>query len=180
MKDSNKGKEGLDSLRINGSKLDNLPLGQGEKAKEGLVDFLKTDKETKANNIKAKYPKASEEYIRGSLRELNGNISRVKGLKKNLQEKIVEYRELITQGQVRDSQIEQLNKENPEDAEKIKQLLKQFPPYNIKALEEQVTQFEQSIERCDSVIEKEYESIAEFTKNLALVQQRDRELKAIK
>jgi hypothetical protein len=182
MRDSNKGKEGLDSLRINGSKLDNLPLGQGEKAKEGLVDFLKTDKETKENNIRAKYPKVGEEYIRGILREVNHNIKRVKGLKKDLQGKIAEYRTLITltQGQIRDSQIEQLNKENPEDAEKIKQLLKQFPPYNIKALEEQVTQFEQSIERCDSVIEKEYESIAEFTKNLALVQQRDRELKAIK
>lgn len=180
MRDSNKGKEGLDSLRINGSKLDNLPLGQGEKAKEGLVDFLKTDKETKENNIRAKYPKVSEEYIRGILREVNHNIKRAKGLKKDLQGKIAEYRTLITQGQIRDSQIEQLNKENPEDAEKIKQLLKQFPPYNIKALEEQVTQFEQSIERCDSVIEKEYESIAEFTKNLALVQQRDRELKAIK
>ena len=34
MKDNNKGKEGLDSLRINGSKIDNLPLGQGEKAKD--------------------------------------------------------------------------------------------------------------------------------------------------
>ena len=180
MRDSNKGKEGLDSLRINGSKLDNLPLGQGEKAKEGLVDFLKTDKETKENNIRAKYPKASEEYIHGTIKELNANIKRVKGLKKDLQGKIAEYRTLITQGQIRDSQIEQLNKENPEDAKKIRELLKQYPPYNIKALEEQITQFEQAIERCDSVIEQEYESIAEFTKNLALVQQRDRELKAIK
>ena len=180
MRDSNKGKEGLDSLRINGSKLDKLPLGQGEKAKEGLVDFLKTDKETKENNIRAKYPKASEDYIRGALKELNHNIKRVKGLKKDLQNKISEYRSLVTQGQIRDSQIEQLNKKNPEDAKKIRELLKQFPPYNIKALEEQIGQFEESIERCDSVIEKEYESVAEFTKNLALVQQRDRELKAIK
>lgn len=180
MRDSNKGKEGLDSLRINGSKLDNLPLGQGEKAKEGLVDFLKTDKETKENNIRAKYPKASEDYIRGALKELNHNIKRVKGLKKDLQEKIAEYTMLITQGKIRDSQIELFDKENPEHKEKIKELLKQFPPYNMQALEEQIKQFEESIERCDSVIEKEYESIAEFTKNLALVQQRDRELKAIK
>jgi len=180
MRDSNKGKEGLDSLRINGSKLDNLPLGQGEKAKEGLVDFLKTDKETKVNNINAKYPKVSEEYIRGTLKELNTNIKRVKNMKKDLQGNISEYRALITEGRFRDVQIEQLNKDNPEDAEKIKQLLKQYPPYNIQALEEQIEQFEQSIERCDSVIEQEYKSIAEFTKNLALVQQRDRELKAIK
>ena len=180
MRDSNKGKEGFDSLRINGSKLDNLPLGQGEKAKEGLVDFLKTDKETKENNIRAKYPKVSEDYIRGTLKELNNNIKRVKGLKKDLQEKIAEYTMLITQGKIRDSQIAVFDKENPEHREKIKELLRQFPPYNIKALEDQITQFEESIDRCDSVIEQEYGSIAEFTKNLALVQQRDRELKAIK
>lgn len=180
MRDSNKGKEGLDSLRINGSKLDNLPLGQGEKAKEGLVDFLKTDKETKENNIRAKYPKVSEEYIHATIKELNSNIQRVKGLKKDLSAKISEYRMLVTQGQVRDAQIEQLNEDNPEDAKKIKELLKQYPPYNIEALETQIGQFETSIERCDSVIEQEYESIAEFTKNLALVQQRDRELRTIK
>ena len=180
MKDNNKGKEGLDSLRINGSKIDNLPLGQGEKAKEGLVDFLKTDKETKENNIRAKYPKVSEEYIHTTIKELNSNIQRVKGLKKDLSAKISEYRTLVAQGQIRDSQIEQLNKDNPEDAKKIKELLKQYPPYNIEALETQIGQFETSIERCDSVIEQEYESIAEFTKNLALVQQRDRELRTIK
>lgn len=180
MKDNNKGKEGLDSLRINGSKIDNLPLGQGEKAKEGLVDFLKTDKETKENNIRAKYPKVSEEYIHATIKELNSNIQRVKGLKKDLSAKISEYRMLVTQGQVRDAQIEQLNEDNPEDAKKIKELLKQYPPYNIEALETQIVQFETSIERCDSVIEQEYESIAEFTKNLALVQQRDRELRTIK
>ena len=87
---------------------------------------------------------------------------------------------LITQGKIRDSQIAVFDKENPEHREKIKELLRQFPPYNIKALEDQITQFEESIDRCDSVIEQEYGSIAEFTKNLALVQQRDRELKAIK
>ena len=133
MRDSNKGKEGFDSLRINGSKLDNLPLGQGEKAKEGLVDFLKTDKETKKNNIRAKYPKVSEDYIRGTLKELNENIKRVKGLKKDLQEKIAEYTMLITQGKIRDSQIPLFDKENPEHREKIKQLLRQFPPLQYKS-----------------------------------------------
>ena len=56
MRDSNIGQTGLDSLRINGSKIDNLPLGQGEKAKEGLVDFIKTDKENIERVIRSKYP----------------------------------------------------------------------------------------------------------------------------
>ena len=180
MRDSNKGKDGYDSIRINGSKIDNLPLGQGEKAREGLQDFLKTDKQTKENNVKAKYPDVSEDYVKGVIKECKGNIKRVKETIETLKSKKAEYATLITQSKIRDVQIEQLNKENPEDAEKIKQLLKQFPPYNIKALEDQVFQFEESIERCNSVIEQEWDSIAEFTKNLALVQQRDRELKAIK
>lgn len=180
MRDKNIGKEGLDSLRINGSKLDNLPLGQGEKAKIGLPDFLKTDKETKENNIRARYPKVSQEYIKGALEECGLNIKRVKKLKIELKAKIAEYRILITQGQIRDSQIEKFDKENPEHAKQIKELLKQFPPYNIKALEQQVFQFEESIERCNEVIEQEYGSIAEFTKNQALIEQRDRELKAVK
>ena len=180
MRDSNKGKDGYDSIRINGSKIDNLPLGQGEKARQGLEDFIKTDKETKKNNINAKYPDVSEEYVKAVIKESKGNIERVKKTIKTLKEKKAEYSVLITESKIRDNQIQQLNKENPEDAEKIKQLLKQFPPYNIKALEDQIFQFEESIERCGSVMEQEWDSIAEFTKNLALVQQRDRELKAIK
>lgn len=180
MKDKNVGQEGLNSIRINGSKIENLPLGQGESAKNGLAAFIKTDKETKENNIKAKYPKVSESYIRATLQELNDNIQRVKDLRSGMKKKITEYRILITQSQIRDSQIKFFDKENPEHNKKIKELMKQFPPYNVQALEDQITQFEESIERCNGVIEQEFESIAEFTKNLALVQQRDCELKAIK
>ncbi|MHA2401441.1 MAG: hypothetical protein ACXADH_00500 [Candidatus Kariarchaeaceae archaeon] len=179
MKDKNIGKEGYDSIRINGSKIDNLPLGQGEKAKEGLSDFLQTDRQTKISNIKAKYPKVSEDYIHGTLKELNTNIKRVKNLKKEMAAKIDEYTSLITQSQVREAKIEQLDKDKPDDAKKIKELYKQYPPYKVEALRDQITQFKESIERCDLVIEQEYESIAEFTKNLALVKQRDTELKAV-
>lgn len=180
MKDSNKGQEGLDSLRINGTKLDNLPLGQGEVAKAGLADFIATDRETKENNIRARYPKVTEDYIVGTLRELNLNIKRIKSLKKDLKDQINEYSSLITQSQIREAKMESLNPENPEDAQKIKELRKKYPPYSLEALRLQVSQFEDSIERCNSVIEQEYESIAEFTKNLALIQQRDREIRAIK
>ncbi len=180
MQDSNKGQEGLDSVRINGKKIDNLPLGQGEVAKVGLADFIETDKETKENNIRAKYPNVTEEYIVGTLRALNANIKRVKSLKKDLKSNIEEYTLLITQSEIREAKMEYLNSENPDDAKKIKELLKKYPPYNIPALKLQVSQFEDSIERCNAVIEQEFQSIAEFTKNLALIQQRDREIRAIK
>lgn len=180
MRDKNIGQTGKESLRVNGLKVDDLPLGQGNEAKEGLVEFLKTDKENKANAIKARYPKVSVAYCKAAIKECKNNVETVKNMKEELKEKISEYSVLIRQSSIRDAQIESLNKDNPEDADKIKELLRQYPPYNVKALEEQITQFEQSIERCNSVIEQDYESIAEFSKNLSLVEQRDRELLSIK
>lgn len=176
MQDRNINKEGLDSLRINGRKLENLPLGQGEKAMQGLPAFLKTDKETKENNVKAKYPKVSQDYCRAAMKETNDNIKRIKGMKAGLKVKITEYSQLIKDSYKRDAEIESCKVQSPDDAQKIKDLMKQYPPYNLEALETQIKQFEESIERCNSVIEQEFASIAEITRVLALVQQRDLEL----
>ncbi|MDB4490055.1 hypothetical protein N9045_00925 [bacterium] len=180
MKDNNVGQEGYESLRINGSKIGNLPLGQGEKARQGLAEFIKTEKQTKVNNIKAKYPNVSEAYIEAALKELKNNISRVKQMKNGMKDKIAEYSTLVTQSQVRDAQTAQLSKDNPAEAKQIKELLKKYPPYNVKALQDQIEQFEQSIDRCNSVLEREYESIAEFRGTLALIKQREIELRNIK
>tara|TARA_R110000751_G_scaffold216188_1_gene319534 strand:+ start:224 stop:766 length:543 start_codon:yes stop_codon:yes gene_type:complete len=180
MQDKNTGQNGLDSLRINGRKLDNLPLGQGEKAKQGLSDFLRTDKETKENNVKAKYPKVNQDYCRGSLKETNNNIKRIKEMKAGLKVKTTEYSQLIKDSYKRDAEIESCKAQFPDDTQKIKDLMKQYLPYNIEALETQIKQFEESIERCNSVIEQEFTSIAELTRVLALVQQRDLELRNIK
>ena len=46
MKDKNIGLTGLESLRIDGMKIGNIPLGQGNEAREGLADFIKTERET--------------------------------------------------------------------------------------------------------------------------------------
>ena len=107
------------------------------------------------------------------------SVLSAKNLKKEMATKIDEYTNLITQSQIREAKIEQLDKDKPDDAQKIRELYKQYPPYKVEALQDQITQFKESIERCDLVIEQEYESIAEFTKNLALVKQRDTELKAV-
>ncbi len=51
------------SIRIDGRRIGDLPLGQGNEAKDGLSEFLKTQKLTKSENIKAKYPKHKIAYL---------------------------------------------------------------------------------------------------------------------
>lgn len=179
MKESNIGQTGFDSIRINNMKIESLPLGQGNSAREGLADFLKTDKETKENNIIAKYPKHKLVFLESQLKECKSNIKKIKNFKKELKDQIAEYRVLISDSRFRDKEIEKYNKDNPEDKEKIKELRLKYPPYNIEALEKQIEQFNESIDRCDEVIEKEYESISEIQQILVLVKQKEMELRNI-
>lgn len=180
MRDSNIGQTGLDSLRINGSKIDNLPLGQGEKAKEGLVDFIKTDKENKERVIRSKYPTQNADYLKAAIKEAEENIIKIKNFKQELKDKISGYRQLIKDAETREFELAKYSRDNPEDIPKIKELNKRFPPYNVEALQTQIQQFEEGVERCDEVIEKDYNSISEIRGVLTLVEQRDRELKMIK
>ena len=57
-----------------------------------------------------------------------------------------------------------------------KKLFKRFLPFSIPAMEQQIVQCNEAIERCDIVIQKEHDSIAEFTEAKALCKQRDVEL----
>jgi len=179
MKESNIGRTGFDSIRINNMKIDSLPLGQGNLAREGLAEFLKTDKETKKNNILAKFPKHKVTFLESQLKECKSNIKKIKNFKNEVKEKINEYRILVSESKFRDREMEKYDKDNEEDAKKIKELRLKYPPYDIDALEKQIEQFGHAIERCDEVIEKEYESISEIQQILVLVKQREMELRNI-
>ena len=175
MKDNNIGKTGVDSLRVDGMQIGNLPLGQGNEAKEGLAEFLKSDRETKRSNIVAKFPKHNVKFLQSRIKECEGNIKKIKNFKQDLKQKISEYRLLIKEVALADQQIKELDPE--EHKEQIKKIRRKTPPYNIEALNQQIEQFEEAIERCDSTIEKDYDSISEIREVLALAEQRDKELR---
>lgn len=179
MRDRNIGLKGLESLRIDGMKIGNLPLGQGNEAREGLADFLKTEKETLRNNITAKFPKHKRDFLEAQIKECRGNIKRIKNFKEKLKEDILEYRQLIKNCEYRKSELAKYNKENPDDLEKMKEIRLKYPPYDEVALEQQIVQFEEAIERCNDVIEQDYESINEIQQILVLVEQKERELKNV-
>jgi len=175
MKNSNIGKTGTESLRINGMKIGSLPLGQGNEASAGFAEFLKTDKETKENNINAKFPKHKVEFLKSQIRECRLNIQRIKKYKTELKENILEYRQLIGDCAIREKELANCT----DDKAKAKELRLKYPPYNIEALNQQILQFDEGIERCDQVIEKDFESISQIEKTLTLVEQREKELKNI-
>lgn len=176
MKDSNIGQVGVSSIRIDGLKIGNLPLGQGNDAKTGLVGFLKTDKETRVNNILAKYPKHKLEFLQSQIRECRRNIERMKDLKCQLREKISEYRKLIVDCMHGE---QELMKCDDKTSIRAKELRLKYPAYDIDALDIQIKQFEDTIVNCDRVIEQDHESIVEIGKVLSLVEQRERELKNV-
>ena len=177
MKYDNIGKTGVDSLRVDGMQIGNLPLGQGNEAKEGLADFLETHHETLRNNVAAKFPKHKVEYLKSRIKECEGNIKKIKDFKQDLKAQISEYRSLIKEVGLADQQIKELDPE--EHKEQIKKIRRKTPPYNIEALNQQIEQFEESIERCDATIEQDYDSISEIREVLALAEQRDKELRNI-
>lgn len=178
-KDSNIGQKGIESIRIDSNYISNLPLGQGNEAKSGLAEFIKTDKETQRNNIAAKFPKHKIEFLKAQLKECRGNIKKIKGYKQKLKDDIAEYRQLIKDCAFREAELAKYNSENPEDAPKMKELRLKYPPYNVEALQQQILQFEEGIERCDEVIESDFHSISEIEKVLTLVEHRDKELRNV-
>ena len=172
----NIGQKGPESIRIDGLPIEQLPLGLGNEAKAGLKGFLETHKETQQNNIAAKFPQHKLPMLRAQVKECRGNIKRIKNFKTDLKGKIAEYRELIKSTNKRE---EELAKIDPEDKELLKKTRLALPPYNIDALNQQIVQFEEGIDRCDDVIEQDYNSITEIEKLIGLVEQREKELKSV-
>ena len=158
MKDDNIGQTGLESIRFDGLKLENLPLGQGNEAKVGLKEFLQTDKETKKNNIIAKFPKHKIKYLKTQIRDYKIKEKRIKKNKKKLT---------------------QCDKDSISGKEKIKEINRKYLPYDVEALEQQIVQFEEGIDRCDNTIEQDHNSIVQIERVLALVEQRDKEVRGI-
>lgn len=174
--DSNIGESGPQSIRIDGRRISNLPLGQGNEAREGLAEFLKTYKQTKRNNVIAKFPKHRMDVLKAQVKECRGNIKRIKDFKQNLKNQIFEYRQHIKNVELRSKLLDEVD---PNDKAAAKKIRLEYPPYDVDALNQQIIQFEEAIERCDDVIEQDYDSITKIEKIIGLVEQKDRELSSI-
>jgi len=180
---SNLGETGVESIRINGLKVEGLPLGQGNEAVAQLPMARAAARLTKIANIRARYPKASVVYLESRVKECRENIDRIQTFKADTEKMIGEYKGHISLCAYRDKQIkiidtDTLLNENAKE-EKRKVLCCDFPPYDVVAMEQQVLQSTESLQKADGVISQEHDSIAEHNTIIMQCQQRDAELKAL-
>jgi hypothetical protein len=182
-KDSNIGEVGVESIRIKGKRVGDLPLGTGNEAKAGLKDAIDQERLNKIATINSKYPTLRIDYIDSRVRECRENITRVQGTMNEQATMISEYKGHISMCHYRDKEIDKLKKKVEDGKmeqvyfeQEKKTLFKRFPPYQIPAMEKQIVQCNEAITRCNDVIQTEHDSIAEFTEAKALCKQRDIEL----
>lgn len=182
-RDSNIGEVGIDSIRIKGKRIDDLPLGQGNEAKEGLIAARETERINKIEGINAKYPTHRLDYLNSRINECRENINRMHKTIGEQNTMISEYRGHISMCEHRDREVTKLDEvllrkeiSFETHAEKVKALKREFPPYDIDAMNQQIKQCHQAIQRCQDVINQENKSIEEFSEVAALVKQRDKEL----
>ena len=171
MSESNMGQTGLESIRLGGMKIDSLPIAESALTKEQMPVIQESIKRNELGNIIAKYPKQTVDWVKGAIRECEDTIKKVRALKGQQQTMIDEYTGHISLCSYRDKEIAKTD-----DKGKIADLKLQFPPYNVEAMQQQITQCKEAIERSDGVIDKEHNAIADLKKLLTTCQQRDKEL----
>lgn len=174
---SNIGQTGVESIRINGTTVDNLPLREQAVTREQMPAVRENDRQNQINAIKAAYPEQRVNYLQGCIVECKDNIKRVRELKAGQETMINEYSVHIGLCDHRDRLIAKLDAEK--DKEEIRKLKLQYPPYNVKAMKQQIEQCKEAIIRADVVVDKEFASISELNETIYKCQERDQKLKQL-
>jgi len=185
---SNEGETGPESIRVNGVRVQDLPLGLGEIAKQQIPLAMDIHRQNKVNNILKRYPTQKVDYLESRVREARENMVRVKTLKTKCQEDIRDYNSLIKEVEGKpflgdlDDEIQEIGMGSgtlEEKKAKIHALKEGTTPHKVSALKQQISQFEDSIERCDGVIQQENDTIAELSVLIGSCTMRDLELRAV-
>ena len=171
---SNVGEYGPESIRLNGEKIDKLPIAESVNAASQMPAVYATDTLNKINNIKASYPEGSVKSWEAQRLECRTNIGRINTMRNSLSGQINEYSGLIAMCKLRDKELDAANSDD-----KKKAIRKRYPPYVVEAMDAQIKQFREGIARCDAVMEQDQNSIAELTERIVLCKERDKKLKEL-
>ena len=174
---SNIGQVGVESIRLNGMKVEDLPIGEAARVQPQIELARDTERQNKIANVIAKYPTQRVDYLEGRIREAKQNQENMAKLAQTEQQRIQEYQGHIEMCKHRDREVARLeqSKQLGADAE-IKALQRQFP-YVIERLEAQIEISKESIDRFNEVVRRESSDIDEMGQVLGLCKQRDLELK---
>lgn len=184
-RESNIGEYGVESIRVDGMRIERLPLGRGEIAKGQIPLALDVERQNEIEGILARYPKHDIDYLEGRIREAKTVRARFQEEIDGLKKKIGEYRVHLKQceGKRRPSEVEEgikqivaLDLPHDEKVQRIKEAKQDMAPWDVDGLENQIGLFEDSINRyLDGVID-ESNVIAMLSELVGLVKMRDMEL----
>ena len=172
METSNKGQLGIESIRLGGMKIQDLPIAELARSIPQLKIVEDAERQKKISDILDEYPNQRVAYLDSRVEECNTNIDRMAQVNAEQETLISEYTSIISLCKFRDKELEGLT-----DKEKIKELKKKFPPYNVKAMETQIEQSKEAIVKVAHVVSQEYDSIVALKEKMALCIQRDVKLR---
>lgn len=176
---SNIGKTGPDSIRIGGMRIEELPIRENAIALQQIPLVADTHRQNEIDNIVRGFPNQRVPYLEGRIREAEHVIERTNALKVEYNAKINEYSAQISMCEFRDKEISRIAEDDPDGEEKIKDLRRRFPLYDIEAMRNQIEQFREAIARCEQVIVDENKSIREMTEVKTQCEMRDARLKQL-
>jgi uncharacterized coiled-coil DUF342 family protein len=175
--------KGVDSIRLRGKRVEELPLGTGNEAKAQLPLAIEDERLNAIKAVNAEFPAHRIDYLVSRIKECEENKDRMHKTIDQLNTMSSEYNGQIKMCQHRDDEIYKLEKGHGSNGittevrdQGIKELKKQFPPYNVEAMEQQIVQNGEGIGRCKEVIVAEDASIKEFTEVVTLCKERDKQL----
>jgi chromosome segregation ATPase len=174
----NVGETGVKSIRLGGMTIDDLPIGESARAKEQLPKVEEDERQQQIEDVKARYPTQSVDYIRSRVREARQNISKFQEQRNRIGRDREEYNILLHDAKERDKRIAEVESQlsGDEAEEEIKKLNDQYGLWNTEKLGKQIEQFGESIDRFDAAVKQEQESIDELTELLGQCRARDKEL----
>jgi hypothetical protein len=188
MSENNRGEVGVESIRINGYKIANLPFGQSQRVSEQIPLALATEKQQKISDVLARYPRVTREYIDSRLTECIVAIKDFSRVKKETQQKIADFTLLAQQQQGEnftdiEDELYEIGARTDISIDEKKVLIKErranCAEYDRNSLYTQITQFQENIERLDAAIQAENDSITELKVLLGKLEVRDAELKML-
>jgi len=186
---SNRGEMGVKSIRLHGMRIEELPLGLGNQAKAGIPLALDNERLQEIDNVIASYPRVTVEYLEARVTESQTSMQDFIRTKQETKQKIAEYRALIQQCEGKKSlrdlepEIQAVQKRDDLDlagkVAAIKALKVGTSQYDAAQLTQQITQFEEGIERLDNAIQAENDSIAKLRETKGMIAIRDLQLKRL-
>lgn len=175
---SNIGKTGVESIRLSGMKIDDLPIGEAARAAMQLPIAEEDVRQRMIANIRKRYPTQDVAYLQARIQEARSNISRFRDQLVRIGGQREEYRFLLINVKEREKQIQEARETlyGEDLAEEIKALTRQYGPWQLEGLKKQIEQFTESIKRFEATIEQEQRSIDEMSELLGQCKARDKEL----